>query len=59
MKKQYIVIKEHDDYASRLRLGDVIWLDYSILFLDNDLIENIGGAHYLKNEFDNYFKEVK
>ena len=55
---KYKVIKEHEDHASRLRLGDVVDFDLDLLKSASD-IANIGGAHYKVSELDRYFRIVK
>jgi hypothetical protein len=53
---KFTVLKVKDDPANRLTVGQVIEV-YS-RDLDTDIV-NIGGAHYLAEELDQYFKEVK
>ncbi len=50
------VIKEHSDYASRLRLGDIV--EVRPLELNEEIV-NIGGAHYWVTELSLYFEKIR
>lgn len=49
------VIRESDDSASRIRIGDIVevWISSQ-----NDIV-NIGGGHYKVEELFNYFEIVE
>ena len=49
------VIKEHEDYNSRLKLGDIISIPLDSF--DTDIV-NIKGAHYKVYEIEEYFEVI-
>ena len=52
---KYIVIKESEDHASRLKIGDTIHFNLAY-FLETDIV-NIMGAHYDLKSFSEHFKK--
>ncbi len=52
------VIKESEDDASCLKLGDIVEVDLDKIYLEQIThnIVNIGGAHYLVKELNEYFE---
>ena len=55
---KFKVVKEHDDYASKARIGQIIEVLGEEEDLVNEGIVNICGAHYETGELLEYFEPV-